>query len=126
MIGGKVLDAALAELARQRPAVFAWLRTARSLGIPLYLSAFALAEVRAVRPDAAPLLADLLTHPSVLVGELDSAMAEQVERLLLEANAFDALAGHVIHIARQRGWPVLTADPGRLQRIAPDLDLDLL
>ncbi|MGH3813181.1 MAG: hypothetical protein ACRDUV_12090, partial [Pseudonocardiaceae bacterium] len=66
MIGGKVLDAsALAELARQRPAAFAWLRTARVLGIALYLPAFALAEVRAVRPDAAALLADLLTRPSV-------------------------------------------------------------
>jgi hypothetical protein len=103
VIGGKVLDAsALAELARRRPAAFAWLRTARVLGIPLYLPAFALAEVRAVRPDAAPLLADLLTHPSVLLGELDAATAEQVEHLLLEANVFDALAGHVIHIARRR------------------------
>jgi len=27
---------------------------------------------------------------------------------------------------RQRGWLVLTADPGRLHRIAPDLDVDLL
>jgi hypothetical protein len=37
--------------------------TARVLGIALYLPTLALAEVRAVRPDAAPLLADLLTHP---------------------------------------------------------------
>ena len=127
MIGGKVLDAsALAELARRRPAAFAWLRTARVLGIALYLPAFALAEVRAVRPDAASLLADLLTHPSVLIGELDAVLAEQVERLLLEANAFDALAGQVIHVARQRRWPVLTADPGRLRRIDPAVNVDLL
>jgi hypothetical protein len=32
----------------------------------------------------------------------------------------------VILVARRRGWPVLTTDPGRLQRIAPDLDVDLL
>ena len=63
------------------------------LRIALYLPAFALAEVRAVRPDAAALLADLLTHPSVLKGELDAARAEQVDRLLAEARAFDALAG---------------------------------
>jgi predicted nucleic acid-binding protein len=127
VIGGKVLDAsALAELARRRPAAFAWLRTARTLNIALYVPALALAEVRAVRPDAAPLLADVLTHPSVLVGELDAAMADEVERLLLEAAAFDALAGHVIHVAQQRGWPVLTSDPGRLHRIAPAVDVDLL
>lgn len=127
MIGGKVLDAsALAEFARRRPAAFAWLRTARVMGIALYLPTLALAEVRAVRPDAAPLLADLLTHPSALVGELDAATAEQVDLLLLEANVFDALAGHVIHVARQRRWPVLTADPGRLHRIDPAVDVDLL
>lgn len=32
----------------------------------------------------------------------------------------------VIMVARHQGWPVLTTDPGRLQRIAPDLDIDLL
>jgi 2'-5' RNA ligase superfamily protein len=44
----------------------------------------ALSEVRAVRSDAAPLLADLLTHPLVVVGELDAAAARQVDQLLLE------------------------------------------
>ncbi|MGH3904050.1 MAG: hypothetical protein ACRDTE_07675 [Pseudonocardiaceae bacterium] len=127
MIGGKVLDAsALAELARRRPAAFAWLRTARVLGIPLYLPTLALAEVRAVRPDAAPLLADLLTHPSVLLGELDGATADQVEQVLLDAHVFDATAGHVVHVARQRGWPALTADPGRLHHVDPDPEVDLL
>lgn len=46
MIGGKILDASALE--RRRAATFAWLRTARVLGIVLYLPAFALAEVRAV------------------------------------------------------------------------------
>jgi hypothetical protein len=31
----------------------------------------ALGEVRAVRPDAGPELAELLGHPSVVLGELD-------------------------------------------------------
>lgn len=76
VISGKVLDAsALAALARRRPAALAWFDTARLVGITLYLPTPALAEVRAVRPDAAPLLADLLSHPSVVLGELDSATA---------------------------------------------------
>jgi hypothetical protein len=49
-----------------------------------------------------------------------------VARLLVEAKAWDGTAGHVILVARQRGWPVLTTDPDRLRRIAPDLDVDLL
>lgn len=63
---------ALAELVRRWPAAFAWLRTARVLGIALYLPSFTLAEVRAIHPDTAPLVADLLTHPSVLAGDLDA------------------------------------------------------
>jgi hypothetical protein len=84
------------------------------------------AEVRAVRPDAASLLADLLGHPSVVLGELDAATADQVDQLLLTANVFDALAAHVVYVARRRGWPALTADPARLQRVNPDVAVDLL
>ncbi|MGH4019288.1 MAG: hypothetical protein ACRDT0_08645 [Pseudonocardiaceae bacterium] len=86
----------------------------------------ALTEVRAIRPDSGPLLADFLGHPSVVLGELDAVAAGQVDRLLGEAEVFDALAGHVVHIARLRGWPALTADPGRLHRVDPTLEVDLL
>ena len=127
MIGGKVLDAsALAALARRRPAALAWFDTARLVGIALYLPTLALAEVRAVRPDAAPLLADLLSHPSVVLGEIDAATAYQVDQLLLAADVFDALAGHVVYVARQRGWPALSADPDRLRRINASLEVDFL
>lgn len=127
MIGGKVLDAsALAALARRRFSALVWFDIAPTLGLTLYLPSLALTEVRAVRPDAAPLLADLLTHPSVIVGELDAATAEQVDRLLADADAFDALAGHVIYTARHRSWPALSADPGRLRRLDPNLPIDPL
>ncbi len=127
MIGGKVLDAsALAALARRRFSALVWFDIAPTLGLTLYVPSLALTEVRAVRPDAAPLLADLLTHPSVIVGELDSVTAERVDRLLADADAFDALAGHVIHTARHRGWPALSADPGRLRRLDPNLPIDRL
>lgn len=79
-----------------------------------------------MRPDSAPLLADFLGHPSVLLGELDAVAADQVDQLLTDADVFDALAGHVVHIARQRGWPALTADPGRLHRVDPTLEVTLL
>lgn len=127
MIGGKVLDSsALAALARRRPAALAWFDTARLVGIALYLPTLALAEVRAVLPDAAPLLADLLSHPSVVLGEIDAATAYQVDQLLITADVFDALAAHVVYVARQRGWPALSADPGRLLRINTEIEINLL
>ncbi|MGH3827453.1 MAG: hypothetical protein ACRDQX_09820 [Pseudonocardiaceae bacterium] len=127
MIGGKVLDAsALAALVRGRLSAVAWFATAKTTGLTLYLPTLALAEVRAVRPDAGPQLAEVLGHPSVVIGELDAAAAEQVDKLLTEADVFDGCAGHVVHIARTRGWPTLTADPGRLRRVDPALELDLL
>lgn len=51
--------------------------------------------------DASPLLGDLLSHPSVVLGELDSAIAAQVDQRLIAANVFDALAAQVVYIARR-------------------------
>ena len=127
MIGGKVLDAsALAALVRGRVSAAAWFATARAMSLPLYLPTLALAEVRAVRPDAGPQLAEVLGHPSVVLGELDAVSVGQVDQLLMETDVFDGCAGHIIHVARTRGWPALTADPGRLRRIDSALELDLL
>jgi predicted nucleic acid-binding protein len=127
VIGGKVLDAsALAALARRRPAALAWFDTARLVGLALYLPTLALAEVRAVYPDAGPLIAEVLGHPSVVLGELDAAAAAHVEQLLTHADVFDAMAGHVAYVAHQRGWPALSADAGRLRRVDPALEIELL
>jgi hypothetical protein len=38
----------------------------------------------------------------VVLGELDAAAAEQVDQLLTEAEVFDAMAGHVVYLARTR------------------------
>lgn len=127
MIGGKVVDAsALAALVRGRLSAMAWFDTAWALSLPLYLPSLALIEVRAIRPDAGPQLAEVLGHPSVLVGELDAATADQIDQLLLVVDVFDGCAGHVVHIARTRRWPALTADPGRLRRVDPTVEFDLL
>ncbi len=127
MIGGKVVDAsALAALVRGRLSAVAWFATAKTTGLTLYLPALALAEVRAVRPDAGSQLAEALGHPSVVLGELDAVGAREVDQLLLAADVFDGCAGHVVHVARTRGWPALSADPGRLHRVDPAVQLDLL
>jgi len=105
----------------------AWFATAKVTGLTLYLPALALAEVRAVRPDAGVVLAEAVGHPSVVVGELDAVGARGVDQLLVTADVFDGCAGHVVYVARQRGgWPALSADPGRLRRIDPGIEIDLL
>lgn len=82
VIGGKVVDAsALAALVRGRLAAVAWFAAAKTTGLTLYLPALAVAEVRAVRPDAGSEIAEALGHPSVVLGELDAVGArEQVAR----------------------------------------------
>ena len=42
------------------------------------------------------------------------------DQLLLAADVFDATAGDVVHVTRNRGWPALSAAPGRLRRVARD------
>jgi hypothetical protein len=127
VIGGKVLDASfVAALVRGSLAAGAWLDTARLVGLALYLPTLTLTEVRAIRPDAGPELAELLGHPSIVLGELDAAAAAQVDHLLTDAGVFDAMAGYVVYIARTRGWSVLSADAGRLRRVDPDVQIDLL
>ena len=143
-LGGKVLDAsALVALVRGHLSVLTWIDLARTTGIPLYLPSLAIGEARALRVDAGPDLADLLGHPWVVLGELDTATAAAVEQLLEQATnvqpdsstasevvemveVVDVLAGHVVHIARTRDWAVLTTDPERLRRLDPAVEVQLL
>lgn len=128
MIGGKVVDpSALAAYVRgDSIALQAWLVTAKDRGLVLVVPQMVLAEVRLVCPGSAEHLALLLDFPWVVQLGLTSSGADGIARLLTETSAWDGTAGHVILVARERGWPVLTTDPGRLTRIAPDLDVDLL
>jgi hypothetical protein len=68
-------------------------------------------------------------HSMIVLGELDAANARQVDRLLTDADMFDAMAGHVVHAPGPGfswGWPALSADPSRLRRIDPGIEIDLL
>lgn len=123
----KVLDSSLlAALVRGSIAAEAWLATMRALSLPVYLPALARTEVLAIRPAAGPVLAELLGHPSIVHGELDATTAARVDQLLTAVGVFDALAGHVVYTARQRGWPVLSADPSRLHRVDPAVEVNPL
>jgi hypothetical protein len=58
---------ALAALVRGRLSAVAWFVTAKTTSSTLYLPALALAEVRAVRPEAGSQLAEALDPPSVVL-----------------------------------------------------------
>ena len=99
---------------------------ARVRGLTYFLPALAIAEVQVLRPEAGVLLDELASHPHVIVGRLGATEAAAVERLLEATSTFDVLAAWVAQACRQRGWPALSADPGRLRRVDPTLDIDLL
>jgi hypothetical protein len=75
------------------------------MGLTFYLPALALAEVRAVRRDAGLRLAEVLGHPSVVLGELDASAASQVDQPLLAANVSDGCAGHLVRVAAPAAGP---------------------
>jgi hypothetical protein len=72
------------------------------------------------------LLNELADHPHVIVGQLGTSDAAAIKRLLENTGIFDVRAAWIAHACRQRGWPALSSDPGRLHRVDPALDIDLL
>lgn len=103
-----------------------WLFSAYEASTPLYVPTLALTEVRAllaVRLERLAALYELLEHPSIVRRDLDLSAANKVAELLAATGRFDVCAAHVIVVARERGWPVITADAGRLRRIDPEIDV---
>ncbi len=126
-VAGKVLDtSSLAVWTEGRISVQAWITVARAQGLTLLVPELARAEILALRPDTTSLVDELAGHPHVLVVPLTSADREAIEEHLRDTDTCDVLASWVIHLCRQRGWSALTADPGRLRRLAPDLETDQL
>lgn len=127
MIGGKVLDAStLAAYTRGQVAIGAWVSVACRLGVVLYVPDLAVQEVRVLRPYSVDALADLLAQPPVVHERLAAREAASAEALLSSAGLWDGTAAHVLHVASTRGWPVLTADPGRLRRLDPDVRVEVI
>lgn len=108
-------------------AIQSWLAVAPQLGLTFLLPELAVAEVRILRPHAGGVIEELVTHPHVVLTRMSPADAAGVEELLAASRTFDVMAAWVIHLCRQRGgWNALTTDPGRLQRIDPQVSTELL
>jgi hypothetical protein len=111
VIGGRVLDAsalvAFASQSSMYAAALVW--TAVEEGIVLVVPSTAVAvAVAALAEKDRSVLDVLLALPVTVVDDLTGARAYAVGEL-----GGDALQAHAVACARDRGWPVLTADVER-------------
>lgn len=121
---GRVLDASAVDaIMAGRAEAIVRLAAAREEPSPLLAPALALGEVRALRPHLLGELYELLEHPSIVRRYLDPATADQVVQLMARTGLFDICAGQVVVVAAARRWPILSTDPGRLQRLDPEIEV---
>lgn len=125
MIGGRVLDAsAVVAFAGGRSiyaAAVVW--TAVEEGIVLVVPATAVATAWAQLPEEDhPALDVLLALPVTVVDDLDTARARAVGAL-----GGDQPTAHALLCARDRGYPLITADAARYAGTGPaDVEVDPL
>ena len=108
-------------------AMATWVEIGFGLGLTFLVPAHARTEALLARPGHADLLEVLLSRPSVLV--LDSPSDNQLDMIgdrFARSGAFDPLATWVAALCHARGWPALSSDPVRLQRVDPTLEVDRL
>ena len=120
MSAGVVLDAgAFIALERRDRTMVALAQIFVDEQTPLVTSAGVVAQVWRGGGQRQVPIAFLLKH--VLVAALDHAVARTLGRMLGESRTADPVDAHVVLLARQRGWSVLTSDAGDLLVIDPTL-----
>lgn len=115
MIGGRVLDASFLVAFASRTSVYAeaivWTAMDRGVVLIVPASATAVAAAQLSAKDLS-VLEVLLALPVTVADELTTARARGVAEVAAEVDA-DLLVAHVVACARERGWPVVTAEPDR-------------
>jgi hypothetical protein len=90
-------------------------------GVPLVTSGGVVAQVW--RGGSGRQVAVAMLLPQVEVVALGGVEAKLVGMVLGLSRTRDAIDGHVVLLARERAWPVLTSDPGDLHAIDPSVEL---
>lgn len=120
---GVVLDAgAFIALERRDRVMVALTKLFVEAKTPLVTSAGVVAQVWRGGGDRQVPVAYLLKRTMVV--DLGRAVARLLGRMLAESGTRDAIDAHVVFLAREREWPVLTSDPEDLKAIAPGLDVE--
>lgn len=120
---GVVLDAgAFIELERRNAHVVALVRWMIRAHTPLVTSAGVVAQVWRGGARAQVPVASLLARAEVIA--LTDPVARAIGRLLAATHTSDPIDAHVVLLAQERDWPVLTSDPDDLLAIDPHLVVD--
>lgn len=122
-MSGLVLDAgAFIGLERRRRDVAALLDRARGRAVPLATSAAVVGQVWRGHRAQAP-IALALRWPTLAVVGLSPAHGRVIGQMLAASGGSDVVDAHVVLLARERGWAVITSDPHDLRRLDPTLVL---
>jgi hypothetical protein len=120
---GVVLDAgAFIALERRDRTMVALAQLFVAEQTPLVTSAGVVAQVWRTGRDRQAPLAFLLRRTTVI--DLTYTVARTLGRMLGVSSASDAVDAHVVFLARQRGWPVLSSDANDLRSIDPALHVE--
>jgi hypothetical protein len=89
---------------------------------PLVTSAGVVAQVWRGGGQRQVPIAFLLRHCVVVA--LDNAVARTLGRILGQSRTADPIDAHIVLLARERAWPVLTSDASDLLAIDPTLAVE--
>jgi hypothetical protein len=118
--GGVVLDAGAFIAAERRDGTMvALIRQFARAKTPLVTSAGVVAQVWRGGGDKQVPIAYLLKRTVVV--DLGRAVARTLGKMLGASGKHDPIDAHVVFLARERNWPVLTSDPADLRAIDPTL-----
>lgn len=119
---GIVLDAgAFIALERRNRVMVHLAKRLADAGTPLVTSAGVVAEVWRGGAHRQVPIAFILRRTEVV--DLTLAVARVLGRMLALTGVNDPIDAHVVLLARQRGWPVITSDAGDLRALDPTLEL---
>jgi hypothetical protein len=122
LAGGVVLDAgAFIELERGNRVMAHLARRFHDARTPLLTSAGVVAQVWRGGARRQVPVAFLLRRTEV--ADLTHAVAKTLGRMLGATRTRDPIDAHVVLLAREREWPVLTSDPDDLHAIDPMLTI---
>ena len=121
--GGVVLDAGAFIAAENRDrTMVALTRLFVASSTPLITSAGVVAQVWRGGGHRQVPVAYLLKRTEVV--DLSRTVARTLGRMLGVCGARDVVDAHIVYLARERGWPVLTSDTDDLRAIDPSLEME--
>ena len=122
-LAGVVLDAgAFIAIERRNRTMVRLAQVFADTSTPLVTSAGVVAQVWRGGGQRQVPVAFLLRR--TIVVDLTYAVARTLGRMLGASRTADAVDAHVVYLARERAWPVLTSDPEDLLALDPTLRLE--